>query len=214
MARRCGRCIARPPAFDRYQGALVYAPPVSDLVMRFKFGKERSVTRALAACLAQHLKAIWREPTVHQHRQADPAADIRLPDLLVPIPLHQRRFRQRGFNQALEIAQWLGADLGIAVEERLIVRCVETRPQSELSANERLRNVRNAFQLSAFGEDWKSHSPAATVAIVDDVLTTGATAHAVSRRLKLAGVQTVLVWTPVRAYIMHPGWRRPGRSTR
>jgi ComF family protein len=113
-------------------------------------------------------------------------ASRRLPkvDLILPMPLHPRRLAERGFNQALEIARGLGRDLGARVEPRGAQRVKDTAPQTELPYGERAKNVRGAFvcNLELTGK---------SVAVVDDVMTTGATLNELARVLKRAGAARV-----------------------
>jgi ComF family protein len=117
-----------------------------------------------------------------------------LPDLIVPIPLHSSRYRQRGFNQAAEIAHVAGKALRIPVDANALIRRVATQEQSGLSLRDRHRNVRGAFRLS--------HPIRATrVAIVDDVLTTGSTVRAAARVLAEHEVAEIEVWAAARAVL-------------
>jgi ComF family protein len=119
--------------------------------------------------------------------------------LILPVPLHRARLRQRGFNQALELARPLGRSLGVPVRHGLLLRARATAAQSELDAAARRRNVRGAFAVHA-GAALPSH-----VAVLDDVMTTGATLAECVRALKRAGAQRVDVWALARA-------PAPGRS--
>lgn len=114
------------------------------------------------------------------------------PDCLVPIPLHPARYRARGFNQALEIARPVASQLKIPLCPKLCRRVRITPPQRLLDAEERHKNLRGAFQAT---EDLSGRH----IAIVDDVLTTGATAHEVATALKRAGAVQVEAWVLARA---------------
>ncbi|NIU62492.1 MAG: ComF family protein, partial [Pseudomonas stutzeri] len=111
------------------------------------------------------------------------------PDLLLPVPLARRRLRQRGFNQAQMLADWLSRPLGIATDARVLERVLDTPAQQQLDAATRRRNLRQAFAI-ATGADVKGRH----LALVDDVLTTGATAEALARLLKRAGAERVDVY--------------------
>lgn len=153
--------------------AFSYRFPLDRLVQRFKFGGDLAVGRWLGLRLADRVRA---EP---------------LPDLLLPPPLSESRLRARGFNQALELAKVVGSELGVAVAYRGVTRSRDTSPQPGLSRGARQENLRDAFRcrLDLGGRP---------VAIVDDVLTTGATAGAFARVLRAAGARSVVVWVVAR----------------
>ena len=115
-----------------------------------------------------------------------------LPDCLVPVPLHSSRLIGRGFNQSQEIARHLGRELHIPIVFREVRRKRRTAPQFQLKPGERRKNVKGAFQLSM-------KAVPKTVAIVDDIVTTGETARELARTLKAAGVDEVGLWTIARA---------------
>jgi len=173
---RCGRCQKRPPPFDCTTALFHYRPPVDHLLKRLKFGNELAIAPLLAGMLAGSL-SLRSEP---------------LPGLLVAVPLHRTRLRERGFNQAALLATRLGERLAIPVAQRLCTRRRATHPQSLLSPTARRLNLRNAF-------DVHGTPPATHVAVVDDVMTTGHTAGELARVLKQAGVQRVEVWVIARA---------------
>ena len=110
----------------------------------------------------------------------------------MPIPLHRSRLRQRGYDQALELAKPLARALGVPLRNDLLRRRHATAPQSELHADERQRNLRDAFVTNA-GVVLPAH-----VALVDDVMTTGATLHAAATALHRAGVARVDAWVCAR----------------
>jgi ComF family protein len=174
----CGACIRRPPPFDATRAAFHYAPPLDRLISGFKYRGRLTHGRLLGQIWADTLRA--------------PGP---LPELLLPVPLHPTRLRERGFNQALELARPLGRQLGVTVEPALIRRVVATPPQQTLRGRERRQNVRRAFELApALTAD-----PPRSVALVDDVMTTGSTVGEIARVLKGAGVERVEVWVLARA---------------
>ncbi|EXF43570.1 phosphoribosyl transferase [Pseudomonas sp. BAY1663] len=146
------------------------------LITRFKHQARWPFGRLLGERLAHHL----------EHAFAD---GLPRPDALLPVPLARRRLRQRGFNQARMLADWLGRGLAIPVEADTLQRLVDTPPQQQLDAATRRRNLRQAFALSATARVEDRH-----LALVDDVLTTGATAEALARLLKRAGAARVDVY--------------------
>ncbi|MEN0106855.1 MAG: ComF family protein [Pseudomonas sp.] len=172
----CGECQKQPPLFDRVLAPWVYGFPIDALITRFKHHGKWPLGRLLGALLSHHLQNAF-------------AAGLPRPDLLLPVPLGKRRLRQRGFNQAGMLADWLHQHLHIPVDAGLLKRERETDAQQELDAAARQRNLRNAFVLS---------NPAAVhgkhLAVVDDVLTTGATANSLARLLKKAGARHVDIY--------------------
>jgi ComF family protein len=164
----CGRCLAEPPHFDATVAALWYRFPADVLVQSLKFRGELALAGVLADLLSRRLRA--------------PA------DLVVPVPLSSARLRERGYNQAAEIARRLGKG---RVELELCERARDGRPQVELPFAERQRNVRGAFRV-------RRVLAGATVAVVDDVMTTGATLNEIARALKAAGAARVVNWVLAR----------------
>lgn len=172
----CGECLKRPPAFDHVEVPWRFAFPVDALISRFKHQAHWPYGRLLGERLAHHL----------QHAYAD---GLPRPDALLPVPLARRRLRQRGFNQAQMLAQWLSRALAITLEARTLERLIDTPPQQQLDAATRRRNLRQAFALSGEAAVSGRH-----LALVDDVLTTGATAEALASLLKRAGAARVDVY--------------------
>jgi len=171
----CGRCRAHPPAFDHLLSAFDYAYPVDQLIHTFKYRRRLAICRALAPALCRRV----REETGA------------LPGLLLPVPLHRRRLWQRGYNQARIIARALGRELGIPVARGLAQRQRSTKEQARLRAGARQRNLRGAFTLT--GAPGSSH-----IAIVDDVMTSGATVGELARTLRKNGVERIDVWVLAR----------------
>ena len=171
----CGLCSFCPPPYTLTQAPLRYAFPVDRLLPRFKFHGDLAAGAVLATVMQWAL---------------DPAE---YPQALVPVPLHRRRLRQRGYDQALELARQLARDCRIALCHDRLVRLRCTAAQTELGAHARARNVRGAFGLRP-GTALPRH-----IAVVDDVMTTGATVAECCQVLLEAGVQRVDVWTVARA---------------
>ncbi len=172
----CGHCLRRPPRFERAIVPFRYAYPLDQLVRAFKYRGILSYGRVLGSLLADHLAA-----------RPGPG-----PQLIVPVPLHPSRHRERGFNQADELARPISRRLGIEVADRLCRRVRATADQTELDARTRRRNVRHAFEVTG-----RLNLP--HVAVLDDVLTTGSTASELARVLKRAGARTVEIWAVARA---------------
>ncbi len=173
---RCGVCQRRPPVFDETTALFHYHPPVDHLLKCLKFARELAVAPLLAGMLAERLG---------QREQA-------LPGQLVPVPLHHSRLRERGFNQATELARTLGRRLHIPVAHHLCRRLRPTEPQSRLPPAARRLNLRNAFTVQGTPEH--KH-----LAIIDDVMTTGHTANELASALKQAGAERLEVWVIARA---------------
>lgn len=174
----CGRCLREPPAFDATIAATDYAPPFDSLVLALKFGGELALAPAFAGMLEVRIRG----------RQSLPHADHPLPDILTAVPLGRQRLRERGFNQALELARPLSRACGIPLDAGLLVRVRETRPQSTLHPDERNRNVRGAFAVPAEAVE---RVRGKHVGLVDDVMTTGETLGEIAAMLKRFGATRV-----------------------
>lgn len=174
-ATLCGRCIKRPPPWAAAWVPFRYEWPLAQLEARFKFGGDLAAGRTLSL--------LWRAAQAPSDR----------PDALVPVPLHLSRLRKRGYNQALELAKPLARHFGIPLLRDGMRRRRATRAQTELTALQRRRNVRGAFEAHL------DTRPPRHVAVLDDVFTTGATLAECVQVLKRAGVQRVDVWALARA---------------
>ena len=172
----CGQCLAQPPAFEQVIAPWTYNFPIDSLITRFKHSAKWPFGHLLSELLAQAL----------QHHFED---DLPRADFLLPVPLATRRLRQRGFNQAAMLARWLGKSLEIPCDERSLVRTQDTGAQQNLNAEARKKNLRNAFALTPEASFKGRH-----LALVDDVLTTGATAQALAQLLMDAGAARVDVY--------------------
>lgn len=172
----CGPCLKRPPNFERVAAPWTYSFPVDALITRFKHSAKWPFGRLLGELLAQFLEHRFEE-------------DLDRPDTLVPVPLAAKRLRRRGFNQAAMLARWLSDSLDIPCDEKLLLRTQDTSAQQDLNADARRKNLHNAFALAPGASIKGRH-----LAIVDDVLTTGATAQALARLLMDAGAARVDVY--------------------
>ncbi|MGR9012465.1 MAG: ComF family protein [Gammaproteobacteria bacterium] len=171
----CGRCLSRQPAFDRTYAPFIHQGAIRHLIGSLKFGANYKNARLLGMLLADHLKQ---------------AADR--PDLILPVPLHKARYRQRGFNQAIEIARTVSRELQIPLDLNSCKRNRDTPHQTRLPAKKRRKNLKNAFSIV-------KPIRARHIAILDDVMTTGSTAHELAHALKKAGASRVDVWVCGRA---------------
>lgn len=170
----CGHCLRHPPPLDETRAVFRYAPPLDRLLPRLKFHADLAAGRICAGWMAEAL------------------ADAPRPQALVPLPLHRVRLRGRGFDQTLELARPLARALALPLREDLLIRVRDTAPQSRLDAPARRRNLRGAFLVRG------DRPPPAHVALVDDVMTTGATLHAAAETLRRAGVARVDAWVCAR----------------
>lgn len=176
----CGRCLKKPPPLDHVHATFRYGFPVDRLIPRLKFRRDLAAGRELAEAMHAALSTAMA-------MAIDPAR----PKALIPVPLHPLRLRQRGFNQALELARPLAEAFAIPLLPDALHRIRDIAPQSGLGALARRRNPRGAF---AIGET----SLPDHVALVDDVMTTGATLFECARVLKRAGVKRVDAWVAAR----------------
>jgi ComF family protein len=173
----CGECIEREPPYASAWVPFRYAHPLDLLEARFKFRGDLAAGRVLASLM------------IERARLESPA----WPDAIVTVPLHVARLRQRGYNQAFELARPLARALGIPVARDLLQRVRATPPQTGLDAAARRRNLRRAFAVST------AHALPAHAVVFDDVMTTGATLRECARTLRRAGVARVDVWALARA---------------
>lgn len=180
----CGACLSDPPPFDRTVCAVDYGFPWDRVISAFKFQGRAE----LAAALAQRLTA-----AVHRARAAD--KPLRLPDRIVPVPLSAGRLRERGYNQAWELARRVASALQIDADGRLLQRPLETAHQADLNRAARRQNLRGAFMVDPRRRAWVAGRQ---VALVDDVMTTGATACEAATVLLRAGAASVQVWALAR----------------
>lgn len=164
----CGRCQCRPAPWERLQVIGDYQAPYAQLIPQLKYSGQILLAPLLARLLADHLDL------------ANP------PQVIIPVPLHWWRQWWRGFNQAEEIGHALSALTGIPCDTRVLRRTRSTPQQTRLSAGQRRRNLRGAFEIEPHHY---RH-----VALLDDVVTTGATAGQLTRLLHEHGVTTVEVW--------------------
>lgn len=183
--QRCGRCLTHPPHYDTTVAALAYADPLDHAVQAFKYHHALGLARFLSGLLDDAVSAAG-------------APDTRI-DLIIPLPLAPARLAQRGFNQALELARPIAARRRIALNARAVRRIRNTPPQAQLPWNERARNIKGAFVCDM---------PLAgmRVAVVDDVMTTGASLDEMARVLKVAGAAHVTNWVVART--LPQAWHR------
>lgn len=171
--RACGRCLAEDPAYDATQAAIAFAFPADVLVHALKYRGELALAPLLASLLAPR---IGHDGTL---------------SAIVPVPLSATRLRERGFNQAMEIARPLAALAGVPLQPGWLERTTDTPALAGLPLADRAKSVRGAFRCAAPVDG-------ATIAIVDDVMTSGATLDEIARTLKRAGAARVVNWVVAR----------------
>ena len=169
----CPGCRTSDAPLTRVHATFAYAFPVDRLLPRLKFHHDFAAGRVLAQCMGERCARLPR------------------PDALVPVPLHRARLRRRGYDQALELARPLARALRLPLRDDLLRRCKATTAQSRLDAAARRHNLRDAFTAVEAG--LPAHG-----ALIDDVMTTGATLKAAARALRVAGVQRVDAWVCAR----------------
>ncbi len=171
----CGTCLHRPPAFERCLSLFDYRPPVDHLLLGLKFHSRLELARVLGRLMAR-----WLADVIETR-----------PDVLIPVPLHAQRLRERGFNQALELARPIARALKLPLDARRCHRHRTTAAQMDLPRSQRLKNVKGVFGVSG--------PVSGHVVIVDDVMTTGSTVDELARCLLDAGASSVEVWVCARA---------------
>jgi ComF family protein len=174
----CSECLLEPPPFESARALMIYREEIFPIIHRMKYGARPSLARFFGEVMLREFERVLGDMEV---------------DGIIPIPLHPRRLRQRGFNQAALMAKRIGRRLGIQVEERAFARTRWTEPQVGLSRARREVNVRGAFKVrqpeKIQDRQWL---------LVDDVYTTGSTLREAARTLKKAGAATVQVLTLAR----------------
>lgn len=169
----CGACLADPPRFDRVLAPAAYAYPLDRLIQSFKYSGNLPVAPLLADLMLPRV-------------QAEP-----LPDVILPMPLSAERLHERGFNQSLEIARLIGARIGVGVNRTACVRVQHGPAQSALPFKRRADNIKGAFVCMA-------DLTGLSVAVVDDVLTTGSTLNELARVLRKRGAARITGWVAAR----------------
>jgi ComF family protein len=178
-ASLCGRCQRHPPAFDALHVPYVFCYPLSELIYRFKYGKRLELAGALGCLLQENSPKI--------------PLDI---DVLIPVPLSKERLAERGFNQSDELARAVAGIMPDRFQSALCGRKRNTFPQAHLKLRERRRNLLDAFCV-------ETSLDGLSVAIVDDVVTTGSTLDALAKTLKNRGAIRVEAWALARTLVFN-----------
>ena len=170
----CGLCLNKPPHFEQTIAAFDYDFPIDRLISAYKYQFQLQLATPLSQALIQ---AVRQKLTV-------------MPDYIIAMPLHPMRIAERGFNQSLELAKILSLEMYIPISHACL-RIINTPPQAKLSQAQRIRNIRGAFHCA--------HSlEGLNIAIVDDVMTTGASLNELARQLKQRGAAHVQCWVIAR----------------
>lgn len=170
----CGDCLKNPPPFDAAYALFSYQKPITKLIMELKFHERLINAEGLGRLMLAAIQQRWY-------------VNKPLPDLIIPMPLHRERLKERGFNQALEIARPIAKKLKIAINFTSCLRVKPTLAQATLPANKRSQNIKNAFLVR---QDFSGYH----LAILDDVTTTGHSIHELAKTLKKAGSPRIDVW--------------------
>lgn len=168
----CGQCLHSPPSYTRTEAIWEYHPPIAQLISAYKYNRQLSYGNVLFKISASKFASAY--------------FNVSMPDFITPVPLHWRRRLVRGFNQSELLAQHLSCQLSIPLKYCL-KRAKTTPSQQSLDANARKQNLKGAFLVS---EDVTNK----TIVVVDDVMTTGATAEKISQCLLKAGAKEVHIW--------------------
>ncbi|WP_338034921.1 ComF family protein [Lamprobacter modestohalophilus] len=182
----CGHCQRQPPPFERCIAAFRYEDPLPILVGGIKFQSKLNLIRLLGELLAEKLEDERQRPGWQP------------PEAILPVPLHPRRLRVRGYNQALELARLVSRRLDIPINHRCCQRMRSTQAQSALNEQLRFSNIHGAFEVTS------TRTLPRRIAILDDVVTTGATVSELARVLKRAGCERIDIWALARTTMTRP----------
>lgn len=175
----CETCLAERPAFERARSALRYVGPAIDLVKAFKYGRNLQLVEDFGDLMEATLRAKFESAAV---------------DVLIPVPLHPHRMRERGFNQSELLAETLARRINRRLDTRSLVRRRDTEHQARINADERRSNLNAAFAVAR-----PEYVRGRTVLLIDDVMTTGTTLSACAKPLLNAGASRVWCLTLARA---------------
>lgn len=174
----CARCTQKTPVYDQLWAAFCYAQPLEWMIQQLKFSARLNFAPLLSTLMSYELPSDFYTQTP--------------PDAIIPMPLHPRRLKQRGFNQSLLLAKPLAKQLRLPIDTESCKRTVNTEHQTGKNASQRQKNIKGAFTF----ENKNNYQH---VVIFDDVVTTGSTVSELSKTIKRAGVNRVDVWCLARA---------------
>lgn len=172
----CGHCLKSSPAFDRTHALFRYEYPLDAMLQHYKYGHLLTMAETFGQLLADAIITGTKN---------------NLPDIIVPMPLHPQRLQERGFNQAVEIARVVGNQLQLKLDTQSCVRVKLAPPQVSLPLKQRVKNMRGAFSCQTRLEGLR-------VALLDDVMTTGASLNELAKTVKTAGASHVECWVIAR----------------
>lgn len=179
----CGVCINQRLSYDLSFSPFLYKGGISKLMNHLKHQQD--------ICAISSLATIFSDAYLHSVRIK--------PDLIIPIPLSQKRYFQRGFNQSNEISKIVSRRLGIKNEHQILSRIKDTAPQQGLKRKDRLKNLDGCFQIKPLSSNFlKRELKGKIVALLDDVVTTGATMECAAKVLKQYGVKKIYAWSVAR----------------
>ena len=175
----CGNCLSSAPDFDATYAVFVYTYPVDTLILRYKYGGALSLSHTFGQLMNEKIRSTNHDAI----------------DLIIPMPMHPTRLKERGFNQALEIAKIvdksLTKDKVSKLDFKSVIRQTLTPPQASLPLKDRVKNIKGAFKVN---KDLNGKR----IALVDDVMTTGASLNELAKTLKKAGATHVECWVIAR----------------
>ena len=175
----CGKCLQSPPVYDLSWSAFIYAQPLEWMIQQLKFNGSLSYAHLLAHLMLPYLPVLSSKP-----------------DCIIPVPLHVKRLRERGFNQAYELIKPVAKKLDIRIDIKNCLRTKYTESQTGIDAKSRRLNVKNSFKFH------NKHNYQYVI-LFDDVITTGSTINELVSEIKMQGVKRVDVWSLARAEKLH-----------
>ncbi len=176
MSELCGKCLKSLPPFERLQSLFEYTWPVNGFISQLKYAGKLHFAKMLGKLMSKRLSFVY--PI----------------DCVVGVPLHPNRQRQRGFNQALELATNVAKHLNLPLDRWSCTKVLDTKAQSLLSASKRVNNItQKAFHIAP---DFNAKH----VLVIEDVVTTGTTVQAFTQALKRQGARTVEIWSICRTH--------------
>ena len=185
----CGNCLSHRYYYDQVYSPFLYSGEVRYLIRQLKYHHKLHYSSVLSSLFTETMAS-------ETMTSKNMAANLGLPQVLIPMPMHPARLRQRGFNQALELSRLLSRYFQLPMDSRSLVRTRNTALQAGLNSRERQKNVRRAFSVGK--RITFSHA-----ALIDDVMTTGSTVNEAARVLKTVGVRQVDIWCMARASAKH-----------
>ena len=170
LSIECKDCQSPPPPFSHTQALFSYDYPIDKIIHAAKFQSNFALLNLLGTLMSTHLNLKKR------------------PDVLIPVPLHVKRLRERGYNQSLELAKSIAKYSGLPMNYTACERCRDTPPQSRLPAKQRKMNLKNAFRVFSIEPHWQH------IVLIDDVMTTGTTVAELAKEFSKWGIPVIEIW--------------------